>query len=269
LLYEIIKDKQAIARHKNHETKTNVPKKFTVRGRTESSVREQLETVGLESDGVIKSTMGGKKRNRYVSHYPPPNSTLCGHVVSTCTLIFPLRCRSLSRAGEKEALSQPARAPRSESVRGRGTLSSDSVIRGESASEMRGRSVSRDKHHRSQSATRGPTTGTNGSYCHARLTTLHIRRRHSYRTSRNNLDMSLDVISLPQLSLTSPLPLLFLPFLFSGSVAPRQLTDVAKSKRTFERNQFRHAKVKPLSSIQFALQRIYRFFLLFCVSIVV
>jgi hypothetical protein len=33
-------------------------------------VREQLETVGLESDGVIKSTMGGKKRNRYVSHYP-------------------------------------------------------------------------------------------------------------------------------------------------------------------------------------------------------
>ena len=64
LMYEIIKDKQAIARHKNHETKTNVPKKFTVRGRTESSVREQLETVGLESDGVIKSTMGGKKRNR-------------------------------------------------------------------------------------------------------------------------------------------------------------------------------------------------------------
>jgi hypothetical protein len=62
---------------------------------------------------------------------------------------------------------------------------------------------------------------------------------------------------------------LFLPFLFSGSVAPRQLTDVAKSKRTFERNQFRHAKVTPLSSIQSALQRIYRFFLLFCVSLVV
>ena len=33
-------------------------------------------------------------------------------------------------------------------------------------------------------------------------------------------------------------------FQFSGSVAPRQLTDVAKSKRTFERNQFRHAKVR-------------------------
>jgi hypothetical protein len=64
LLYDIIKDKQAIARKKNHETKTTVPKKFTIRGRSESSIREQLETVGLESDGVINSTMGGKKRNR-------------------------------------------------------------------------------------------------------------------------------------------------------------------------------------------------------------
>ena len=143
LLYEIIKDKQAIARHKNHETKTNVPKKFTVRGRTEASVREQLETVGLESDGVIKSTMG-KKRNR-----------------------------SLSRASEKEASEKPARAPRSESVRGRGTLSSDSVVRGESASEMRGRSVSRDKHHRSQSATRGPTTGTHQLSNYLSVVSLH------------------------------------------------------------------------------------------------
>ena len=91
LLYDIIKDKQAIARKKNHETKTTVPKKFTIRGRSESSIREQLETVGLESDGVINSTMGGKKRNR-----------------------------SLTRAGEKEALGQPSRPARSESVRGRG-----------------------------------------------------------------------------------------------------------------------------------------------------
>lgn len=67
LLYDIIKDKQAIARKKNHETKTTVPKKFTIRGRSESSIREQLETVGLESDGVINSTMGGKKRNRYAT----------------------------------------------------------------------------------------------------------------------------------------------------------------------------------------------------------
>lgn len=44
-----------------------MPKKFTIRGRSESSIREQLETVGLESDGVINSTMGGKKRNRYAT----------------------------------------------------------------------------------------------------------------------------------------------------------------------------------------------------------
>lgn len=120
----------------------------------------------------------------------------------TSLLLRDFLYRSLSRANEKEAQGQPPRAPRSESVRGRGTytykrllsllinpvsweialddgiltnniifylsyhsgtLSSDSVIRGESASEMRGRSVSRDKHHRAQSATRGPTTGTDRS----------------------------------------------------------------------------------------------------------
>ena len=61
----------------------------------------------------------------------------------------------------------------------------------------------------------------------------------------------------------SPLfPLCFL----SGSVAPRQLTDVAKSKRTFERNQFRHAKVTPPASLSITLQRLYRFFSLLCVT---
>ena len=52
----------------------------------------------------------------------------------------------------------------------------------------------------------------------------------------------------------------------TGSVAPRQLTDVAKSKRTFERNQFRHAKVTPPASLSITLQRLYRFFSLLCVT---
>lgn len=60
-------------------------------------------------------------------------------------------------------------------------------------------------------------------------------------------------------------PLFPLSFL-SGSVAPRQLTDVAKSKRTFERNQFRHAKVTPPASLSITLQRLYRFFSLLCVT---
>ena len=59
-------------------------------------------------------------------------------------------------------------------------------------------------------------------------------------------------------------PLFPLSFL-SGSVAPRQLTDVAKSKRTFERNQFRHAKVTTPAGLSITLQRLYRFFSL-CVT---
>ena len=56
-------------------------------------MRDALESVGLESDGVIQSTMGGKKR-----------------------------ARSLSRAA---SASRPARVPRaSGDVRGRGTLAS-------------------------------------------------------------------------------------------------------------------------------------------------
>ena len=54
----------------------------------------------------------------------------------------------------------------------------------------------------------------------------------------------------------------------SGSVAPRQLTDVAKSKRTFERNQFRHAKVSQSHQSPFRLHHLkeciisYRLFLI-------
>ena len=59
----------------------------------DTAVLEALESVGLESEGVIQSTMGGKKR-----------------------------VRSLSRAASE---SRPARVPRaSGDVRGRGTLAS-------------------------------------------------------------------------------------------------------------------------------------------------
>ena len=88
----------AISLVKFHETKPNLPKKILARGRSEAEVRDQLETVGLESDGVINSAIAGKKRGR----------------------------------------SQSA----------------------EAAVEKRGRSKSRDPHHRAQSATRGPTAGS-------------------------------------------------------------------------------------------------------------
>lgn len=69
LLYEAIKEKQTIARAQSHQTKTLVPKKFTLRGRDSEELREQLENVGLPSEGVMESTRG-RKRDRSESRAP-------------------------------------------------------------------------------------------------------------------------------------------------------------------------------------------------------
>ena len=66
LLYRAVKEKQIIARKKSHGTKSLVPRKFTIRGRSEDEVAEHLESHGLESEGVLESTRG-RKRTRSVS----------------------------------------------------------------------------------------------------------------------------------------------------------------------------------------------------------
>ena len=70
-LYEAIKEKQTIARKVSRLPTPGVPKKVLVRGRTEASVREQLDEVGLPSEGVIEHTRG-RKRHRTQS---PSNRT--------------------------------------------------------------------------------------------------------------------------------------------------------------------------------------------------
>jgi len=71
LLFEAIKEKQTIARKQSHQTKQNLPRKFQLRGRSAEQVQEQLESVGLESEGVLNSTAlrsadaaRGRKRQR-------------------------------------------------------------------------------------------------------------------------------------------------------------------------------------------------------------
>lgn len=63
ILYEAIKEKQVIARKQSHLTKQNLPRKVTGRGRTEEDIKEQLESVGLQSEGVVEHTRG-RKRDR-------------------------------------------------------------------------------------------------------------------------------------------------------------------------------------------------------------
>lgn len=61
VLYETIKEKQALARARSHDTKSRLPREVLFRGRSEADVREQLESVGLESAGVLEHTRGRKR----------------------------------------------------------------------------------------------------------------------------------------------------------------------------------------------------------------
>lgn len=119
LIYEAIKEKQTIARKQSHVTKPNIPTVLRQRGRTEDSIREQLENVGLEADGVVEHTRG-RKRSRTVE---PPSS---------------MEDTSTSVAATSRARSNISSAADKKRVRAQST----------------GRDVSQTRH--SQSATRGP-----------------------------------------------------------------------------------------------------------------
>lgn len=67
VLYDTIKERQALAKLKHGEKKHNVlPRKVTARTTTEDEIREHLESHGLESEGVVEHTRG-RKRNRSLS----------------------------------------------------------------------------------------------------------------------------------------------------------------------------------------------------------
>eukprot|EP00429_Kryptoperidinium_foliaceum_P115503 CAMPEP_0176302422 /NCGR_PEP_ID=MMETSP0121_2-20121125/61374_1 /TAXON_ID=160619 /ORGANISM="Kryptoperidinium foliaceum, Strain CCMP 1326" /LENGTH=267 /DNA_ID=CAMNT_0017643931 /DNA_START=20 /DNA_END=823 /DNA_ORIENTATION=+ len=115
VLYEAIKEKQSIARAQSHQTKTNIPKKFILRGRDQSELQEQLENVGLPSEGVMESTRGRKRersqsRGESVSMSVDPN-------ISTSKVRGGGRSKSSTGAVSKRARSQSAtRGPTEGSV---------------------------------------------------------------------------------------------------------------------------------------------------------
>jgi nucleolar GTP-binding protein len=67
LLYEAIKEKQTIARNKSHQTKTTIPKAIQLKHRSDEDIKEQLESVGLESSGVLEKVTRGRKRERSIA----------------------------------------------------------------------------------------------------------------------------------------------------------------------------------------------------------
>lgn len=111
LLYEAIKEKQVIARAQSHQTKTNVPKKFTLRGRGAEDIQEQLESVGLPSEGVIESTRG-RKRDRSQSRGASVSASRAGSVdpkvSGTSQVRGGGRTKSSTGATSKRARSQSA-----------------------------------------------------------------------------------------------------------------------------------------------------------------
>jgi len=65
-IYAAIKDKQAVARKNSHLPVPEVPHAVRLRRRSEADIRQALESVGLESKGVIEHTRG-RKRERTLS----------------------------------------------------------------------------------------------------------------------------------------------------------------------------------------------------------
>eukprot|EP00595_Chromulina_sp_UTEXLB2642_P003203 CAMPEP_0196767902 /NCGR_PEP_ID=MMETSP1095-20130614/42098_1 /TAXON_ID=96789 ORGANISM="Chromulina nebulosa, Strain UTEXLB2642" /NCGR_SAMPLE_ID=MMETSP1095 /ASSEMBLY_ACC=CAM_ASM_000446 /LENGTH=358 /DNA_ID=CAMNT_0042136715 /DNA_START=796 /DNA_END=1872 /DNA_ORIENTATION=- len=67
ILYDTIKEKKELSRLESSMKDKKVhQKKILIRSRTEDDIREQLESFGLESDGVIEHTRG-RKRTRSLS----------------------------------------------------------------------------------------------------------------------------------------------------------------------------------------------------------
>jgi len=67
MLYKTIKGRQIVARKVSHQTKAVIPMKILARNnRSEGDIRDHLESVGLDSEGVLESTRG-RKRNRGLS----------------------------------------------------------------------------------------------------------------------------------------------------------------------------------------------------------
>ena len=63
LLHKAIKNKQILTREMSHESNSRVPKTISMRHTSPSTIQAHLESVGLQSEGVIKS-MRGRKRAR-------------------------------------------------------------------------------------------------------------------------------------------------------------------------------------------------------------
>ncbi len=115
MLYETIKDKQAVARKNQHMNKKTLPRKIAIRSRDESQVRDQLESVGLESEGVVEHVRG-RKRTRSVS--TPATSRSASRGKGTGMDVSEERSASAVRRGSRSKSSKAVRVRSQSATRG-------------------------------------------------------------------------------------------------------------------------------------------------------
>jgi nucleolar GTP-binding protein len=110
LLYEAIREKQIVSRNQSHQTKQNLPRKVTIRNMSEAVIKDQLEAVGLESQGVIEHTRGRKRERSVV----PSNETDMD--VDECENKKLAKKRSLSKSVQRNRTHSATRGSREGSV---------------------------------------------------------------------------------------------------------------------------------------------------------
>ena len=75
LLHKAIKNKQILTREMSHESNSRVPKSISMRHASPSTIQAHLESVGLQSEGVIKSMRGRKRARTHVPDVPDTSTT--------------------------------------------------------------------------------------------------------------------------------------------------------------------------------------------------
>ena len=147
LLHKAIKNKQILTREMSHESNSRVPKTISMRHTSPSTIQAHLESVGLQSEGVIKSMRGRKRARTSVPDASTTTSDADGMVVDDDNSIEQRNNddsgRQKSKLRNKSTSVSTSRAPSSM----------------QEAKRARSKSVLAER-VRSQSATRGSKEGS-------------------------------------------------------------------------------------------------------------
>lgn len=106
VLYEAIREKQNLARHRSHLPNEKLPRQLRLKVKTPDEIRDKLEDVGYDADGIIEHTRG-RKRERSASRTRGASSDDMD-LENTGTSNHKVRSRSNTRSAAERNRSQSA-----------------------------------------------------------------------------------------------------------------------------------------------------------------